>query len=262
MKPMDGLSLTRAIKVSQETKSIYVILVTADKDHQTMSAAFDAGVNDFISKPIHHDELNARILGARRTLSQHRQEGQEREEIRRQAFDLASEKRRIERTAATDPLTDLPNRRYASSRLNQEWATFGRYNRPLGILSLDLDQFKQINDNFGHDVGDKVLQHFARVLSQSIRSEDTACRMGGEEFIVIAPNTDLTTMRSLCERIRVRVEKQQPAELKLPRLVTVSIGATVADLDQDESWQNTLKRSDRALYEAKAAGRNCSVVTE
>lgn len=263
MEPMDGLSLTRALKTSQETQSIYVILVTAENDTDTMSAAFDAGVNDFISKPVRHEELNARIIGAQRALRQLADRRQEHENIRRQAIDLASAKRRVEFVAVTDPLTELPNRRYAMSKLDQEWNAFQHNGRSLAIISLDLDHFKSVNDEHGHESGDGVLQHFAGILRQSIRSEDTACRMGGEEFIVIAPNKDSTMLRTICERIRVRVETQQPEHLALSNPITVSIGAAIANAMQDKNgWSDTLKRSDQALYKAKESGRNMVVIAE
>lgn len=263
MEPMDGLSLTRALKTSHETQSIYVILITAENDTSLMAAAFDAGVNDFIYKPIRHEELNARIIGAKRALIQQADRSQEQEHIRRQAIDLASAKRRVEFVSITDSLTDLPNRRYALSKLDQEWNTFLHKGRSLTILSLDLDHFKTVNDNHGHDTGDAVLQHFANILRQAIRSEDTACRMGGEEFIVIAPNKDPAMVQAICERIRSRVEMQQPEHLNLSMAITVSIGAAIANEVLDKAgWVDTLKRSDQALYQAKQAGRNTVIIAK
>ncbi len=263
MSPIDGLKLTKTIKSNQFTQSAFVILVTAETDLKAMSNAFDAGVNDFIAKPIQHSELASRIIGARIALNLQKNLNQERDNVRRQAFELATAKRRVELLAITDQLTNLYNRRYAVSRLDQEWASFLRDGHPIGLLSLDLDLFKQINDNFGHDIGDEVLRHFAKILRQSIRADHIACRMGGEEFIVIAPNTDLAAISILSERIRDRVEKLQPEHLKLPRLITISIGAAVScshiDLD---GWQQTLKRSDQALYFAKASGRNNCKISE
>lgn len=260
MQPIDGLALTRTLRSNQETQSVYVILITADRDMDIMTAAFDAGVNDFITKPVHRDELNARIIGATQFLRRYNNQASERNEIRKEAVELALAKRRFAALAITDPLTGLHNRRYANFRLEQEWSLFLRHNRAFGIVSLDLDLFKQINDNYGHDCGDRVLQHFAHLLQESIRSEDIVCRMGGEEFIVITPNIDHATIGALCERIRNRVETQQPLELKLSRLITVSVGAAIADLTVDNEPGDLIKRSDEALYQAKAAGRNRTVV--
>ncbi len=257
MEPIDGLTLCKTLKSSSQFQNIYVILITADKDMATMTEAFAIGVNDFIKKPFTHNELNARILGAQRTVQLLTQNNKKQKGIQQLAFDLASTKRRLELVAATDQLTGLPNRRHAISILTQEWSKFQRHGRPLALLSLDLDLFKQINDTFGHSVGDMVLIHFASILRQSIRAGDTACRMGGEEFLVILPDTDSATMRILGERIRKMIEQIQPEQLNLSRLVTVSVGAALADLTMDEKgWEDTLNRSDRALYAAKSSGRN------
>ncbi len=257
MAPMDGLTLCKTLRANSQTQHIYLILITADKDMTTMTEAFAVGANDFIRKPITHNELNARILGAQRTIHLQTENNIRQKGIQRLAFDLAATKRRLEMVAATDQLTSLPNRRHAITILTQEWQKYRRHNRPLSLLSLDLDLFKQINDNFGHATGDMVLIHFANILRQSIRAGDTACRIGGEEFLVILPDTDLQTLRILSERIRNMVENNQPEQLYLSRLVTVSIGAAVADLKVDENgWENTLNRSDQALYSAKTSGRN------
>ena len=260
MQPMDGITLIKALRSNQDAQRVYVILITADNHAEVMSTAFDAGVNDFIIKPAKSEELNARIIGAKRFFRLQQEELAEREIIKNEAVDFALAKRRFATLAITDPLTGLFNRRYATSRLEQEWASYVRHKGVFAVLSLDLDLFKQINDNFGHDAGDRVLQHFSCLIQQSIRSEDIACRMGGEEFVVICPNIDPNMIDTLCERIRNRVEKQQPLELKLSRLVTVSIGAAVSEMSTDSNSSDTLKRSDKALYLAKTAGRNKFVV--
>lgn len=257
MSPMDGLSLCRALKMNTEARWVYFILITADQDSTTLSNAFQAGVNDFICKPIKQIELDARLLGAQRMLEVLNSRVQEREDIRNYAFQLASSTRRLEIMTVTDQLTSLPNRRYAVKRLDQEWANFILTGAPFAILSLDLDFFKQVNDNYGHDTGDQVLIHFAQILEKSIRTNDVACRMGGEEFIVISAHSDCNSLKTLGERIRLMVETQQPQTLNLTRLITVSIGGALSDLSLDEKgWGDTLKRSDQALYEAKTAGRN------
>lgn len=260
MESMDGLTLTRALRSNRETQNVYIILVTADKDAKMMSTAFDAGVNDFIIKPARSEELNARIIGAKRFLKLQQDNQNEKDFVRNTAVDSALSKRKLATLAITDPLTGLFNRRYANSRLEQEWAFYTRHKRAFGIISLDLDFFKQVNDSYGHEVGDKVLQHFSGILQKTIRSEEIPCRMGGEEFIVICPNIDASMIEILCERIRNMVEKNQPNELNLSRLITVSVGAAVTDLNLDPTPFDTLRRSDRALYLAKQKGRNNTIV--
>lgn len=261
MQPTDGFTLTRTIRSNQHTQTAYVILMTGETDHEIMEQAFDAGVNDFITKPIRGEELNARIIGARQFLKRQNQQSLEQEKIRKEAIALALEKRRFTGMAITDALTGLHNRRYADLRLEEAWSCFKRNDISFGIISLDLDFFKKINDNHGHDAGDLVLRHFANILKRSIRSEDIACRMGGEEFIVISPKINSLEIGTLCERIRYRVETCQPFGLGLSQLVTISIGAAVADLTTDEKCADTLKRSDQALYQAKNSGRNIAIVS-
>lgn len=261
MQPMDGMELSRTIRSAAHYENIYLILITGDKDKDIMSEAFNIGVDDFISKPINHVELDARIRGAQRAIQLQTRLQQEHKQLKRHAFELAAANRKLEKMAITDQLTNLPNRRYLMTRLEQEWSIFLRQAKPMALLVLDLDFFKHINDQLGHDVGDKVLIHFASVLEQSIRISDIACRMGGEEFVVIAPGTDQQTVGILAQRILGKVEQHQPAGLVLPRRLTVSIGVAVADLEKDgNQWSDTLNRADRALYKAKAAGRNTFMV--
>jgi diguanylate cyclase (GGDEF)-like protein len=261
MQPMDGLTLSRTIRSTPQCENIYLILLTGDSDRDIMSEAFSIGVDDFISKPVNHIELDARIRGAQRAIQFQTKLHQEHKQIKRHSFDLAAANRKLAKMAITDQLTNLPNRRYLMSRLEQEWSVSLRQDKPLALLVIDLDFFKHVNDQFGHDVGDKVLMHFASVLEQSIRISDIACRMGGEEFVVIAPNTEQQTVGILAQRILSNVEQNQPAGLALSRRLTVSIGVAIADFEKDSNqWSDTLKRADAALYEAKAAGRNTFII--
>ena len=256
MEPTDGLSFCKALRANTMLNGIYIILITADQGSETLSNAFEAGVNDFISKPLNQAELDARLKGARHMVNMLKERTKEMEELRIHAFNLAATTRKLEKLSLTDTLTNLPNRRHAESILDREWSSCQR-GGSFAIISLDLDKFKQVNDDYGHGVGDQVLIHFAEVLSRSIRSNDVACRIGGEEFIVIAPQISRTNLPALCERIRSMVEVNQPSHLALSRLITVSIGAAISKLSLDKNgWQDTLKRSDQLLYAAKSSGRN------
>lgn len=257
MQPMDGITLSKILRSNRDGQFVYIILITADKDSSVLSMAFEAGVNDFIQKPIKRNELEARLHGARRMKDVLEYRNKDQENIRQYAYELAANTRRLEMLVVTDQLTNLPNRRYASSRLDQEWASLLGSGMNFAILSLDLDFFKQVNDNYGHDVGDEVLIDFSKVVNKSIRAKDVFCRMGGEEFIIIAPEIDYEQVIKLGERICKMVESQQPVHLKMNRLVTVSIGAAISNILLDDlGWSDTLKRSDVALYAAKEAGRN------
>ena len=157
--------------------------------------------------------------------------------------------------ANTDPLTRLSNRRAFDHRLQVELALVARRSTPLSLLMLDVDHFKQINDTFGHDAGDKVLEAIARTLSSNARVIDIVARVGGEEFAVILPNTDAQNAQQVAERMRLAVA--QSSELVQP--TTVSIGA--ATLQGDEDALSLYSRADAAMYTAKKSGRNCVVGT-
>lgn len=160
--------------------------------------------------------------------------------------------RKIERLADTDPLTRLMNRR-AMERVVQTMISYTtRYDQHIGFMLLDIDHFKRINDTHGHGVGDRVLVELAAVLRQTMRESDQVSRHGGEEFLVVMPNSDLQECRQLAERLRATVEAKPFGEQSLG--MTISIGC--AELGENEDYSAVLKRADDALYQAKAAGRN------
>ncbi|HZH25669.1 MAG TPA: diguanylate cyclase [Azospirillaceae bacterium] len=162
---------------------------------------------------------------------------------------------RLLQAATTDPLTELANRRALSETLGRELARARRLEAPLCVLAADIDRFKRVNDAFGHDAGDAVLKHVARVLASNIRAEDMAARLGGEEFCLVLPTTPIEGAVQLAERIRVAVASS-PAETPAgPVNVTVSIGVAALALP-NEGEDELLKRADEALYQAKAGGRD------
>ena len=172
-----------------------------------------------------------------------------------QAALLASEKELLY-LATTDVLTELPNRRHFLARLTEEFARVQRFsNQRCSVLVLDLDRFKKINDTYGHAMGDAVLQHFAELLRKACRKIDTAARVGGEEFAVILPGTDLAAARTWAERLREIVAKTPLVKDGNTISVTVSIGAT-SMVPSDTEVDKTLIRADEALYRAKENGRN------
>jgi diguanylate cyclase (GGDEF)-like protein/PAS domain S-box-containing protein len=172
-----------------------------------------------------------------------------------QAALLASEKELLV-LANTDLLTDLPNRRQFFARLTEEFARVKRLgNQHCSILMLDLDHFKRVNDTYGHAMGDAALQHFAQLMRKAFRSIDVAARVGGEEFAVILPGSDLAAARKSAERLRRIVAKTPLVQDGKTISVTVSIGAATVDLSDSDADQ-TLIRADEALYRAKENGRN------
>lgn len=160
----------------------------------------------------------------------------------------------LKQQAITDELTGAFNRNHLNSILTQEMNRDLRYDKTFGVLIIDIDHFKKINDTFGHAIGDKVLQKVTHTLSKSIRSNDTLVRWGGEEFVVIAIEVDEKSLNHLSENLRNQIEYESYDSVGK---VTVSIGATL--FQKDDTQDTLLSRADKALYEAKTKGRNITV---
>lgn len=255
MAHQDGLKLIRSLRQTELGRSIYIIILTAPDDDDKLAEAFDLGVDDYITKPVEGKLLQARLRAGMRIIREQQALRQEQEELRRRLLELSIANQRAQEAALTDVLTGLYNRRYAMERLVQEWAESERGHRPLAVLMLDIDHFKPINDNYGHDVGDAVLRQFTEILRAFSRAPDVPCRFGGEEFLLIAPDTALQGALHLAERIRSAVENKILIAAGISVHLTVSIGvaekaATHASLD------HLLKAADEALYQAKQNGRN------
>lgn len=252
---MNGLAFCKSLRATAFGKNLYLIMLTASESEDALVEAFDAGIDDYVTKPVNMRVLLARLRAGQRIIKLQQELRQERKEIERSSAELALANRRLERIAHIDLLTGLPNRRYALSRLEQEWASAQRFKRSLSILMLDLDHFKSINDTLGHDAGDVALAHTAKLISKAKRASDIACRLGGEEFLIIAVNTDGASALLLAERIRSAIEKHQPQKLALARPITASIGVAGSS-DTKTDWKELIKLADQALYRAKQNGRN------
>jgi two-component system cell cycle response regulator len=231
---ISGIEVMR--QIVKTTKTI-VILVTGDDANFSHESAIQEGAADFILKPIRLPELILRIKQAREVRS------------------LMDAKTRLiadlERLAVRDELTGLFNYRHFQGRLKGEVQRAQRYQRPLSLTVLDADDFKAINDTWGHAEGDRALTGIARLLTEKTRMTDTCFRYGGEEFVVLLPETQRDQALAVAERVRQAIEQ---AELTRNRRVTVSAG--VAEFRPAEDAETLLRRADSALYEAKRAGRN------
>jgi diguanylate cyclase (GGDEF)-like protein len=230
-------------------------MLASTEDEDALVEAFDAGIDDYVIKPVSLRMLLARLRAGQRIIMLQNELEKESRDIKRYTADLAAANRRLKSMANTDILTGLPNRRYAMTRLEQESATALRANQPLSVLMADLDHFKSVNDSLGHDVGDQVLVHAANLMRENVRTSDIVCRLGGEEFLIIASNTDGTIALLLAERIRKAIEQKQLKGVVLHNPVTVSIGVA-GSKGAKPSWQELMKRSDNALYLVKQGGRN------
>ena len=246
-KGFDGLRLAAQVRSDEATRHI-PILAIVDPDQRARSAkALEIGVNDILNRPIDPEELAARV----KTLIRQKRYT----DVLRDTLDTSLE------LAVTDTLTGLHNRRYMTSQAGALVHRASLGGDPVSALLVDIDHFKRINDTFGHDVGDEVLKEFALRLATNVRGIDLACRYGGEEFVVIMPDTALKDALRIAERLRVHVAGTpfRAPGLREPLSVTISVGVACTEGPVD-SPEALLKRADEAVYEAKAHGRN-QVVT-
>lgn len=259
MPEVDGVSLCRTLRATRAGRGIYLLVLTHSDDGDRLVAAFEAGADDYLVKPFSPRLLAARLRAAQRVIQLQEEVERDHEEIRRYAAELALINRRLYQAALTDSLTELPNRRYAMDRMHQEWAAASRSGRPLSCMLIDIDGFKGVNDTYGHDAGDQVLRHVAGVLRRHARTQDIISRIGGEEFLVICPDTDPGAAYQCAERLRQAVVALSSLVVEGKAVsVTVSIGVACRSPEM-ETHDALIKAADRALYSAKSTGRDRTV---
>jgi len=235
----------------------YVLLVGPALSPELESRLFEAAVDARESPPLMEQQLAPHLSAAVRRRALRQEQSGRWQRLRQFAGTLVEVNRDLRQAALTDPLTALRNRRYVSERLAQEWSVARRHGKTLAVLLLDLDNFKEINDEWGHPSGDAVLRQFADTLRMHARQQDVLCRVGGDEFLVICPETSLDGARAMAERVR-----QALMELRVPGAETelsLSIGVATNDASID-SAEALLQAADHALYRAKSLGRNRVVV--
>jgi len=254
MPEMDGIALTRALRETLFGRSLYILVLTSVEDDDKLIEALDAGADDFIAKPVRPRVLEARMRAGQRVIQLQREIEQDREEIRHFAAELAVTNRRLQQAALVDPLTEFPNRRYAMERLDQEWAAASRSKRPLACMMIDVDSFKHVNDRFGHEAGDAVLQKTAEVLKRSARAHDVICRIGGDEFLVICPDTEIEAAlqcgERLCHAVAATIVEYSSYRFK----GSVSVGIASRDPGMPDP-KSMMRAADHAMYQAKSGGR-------
>ncbi len=255
MPELDGLQLCQELRRTDSGRSMYFLLVTGRIEEERIVEAFEAGVDDYITKPFIPRILAARIKGAARLVDLQRQVDEDRKIMRQQVAEMGQLTRKLRSAALTDALTELPNRRYAMKRMDNEWASVKRTGRPLTLIMMDIDHFKSVNDTYGHDIGDIVLQETAKQLTACVRDSDEVCRIGGEEFLVICKNTMQADGMLVAERIRAGVEAYVIDHPAFGKNVTLSLGVA-GTCEANGSVSDLLKKADEAVYEAKHGGRN------
>ena len=224
------------------------ILLMADdeEDLSLIAKGLDLGVNDYLTKPVDRNEFVARV----------------RTQMRRRRYQerlRANYERSIAR-ASTDALTGVYNRHYLDAHLDQLLSRAHADKKQLAIAFCDIDHFKRLNDTYGHDAGDAALIEFTQRLQRNLRSFDLVARMGGEEFLVVMPDTPLERAYRISERMRSRIEEtpfKLPSGEEVP--VTISVGIAISH-ELDDLAADMVKRADTAMYQAKRTGRNRVVV--
>ena len=240
---MDGLRLAAQLKNLDAIRHVPIIVLVDEDDTELMLKGLELGVNDYLILPIDPNEMTARI----------------KTQIRRKKYQeaLKANYQTSLSMAITDQLTGLYNRHYLDAHMENVVGQAMENQKPLALLALDMDHFKEVNDTYGHDVGDEILQQLARIIVKSVRSSDLAARIGGEEFVVLMPETDAYAAYDTAERIRRTVAEHQFSVNHEVGVIhkTISIGMASLKLSGDNAV-SLIKRSDTALYEAKHNGRN------
>lgn len=255
MPNMDGLELCSHLRRTELGKRTFFILFTSEEDEERIVQAYQAGINDFIAKGSAPAIVLARINAARNFLAQWKQVDEDRRIIRAHCEHSRRQAARMKEDSLTDALTGLPNRRFAMERLRDEWARAERSGQPMSVVMIDVDHFKKVNDDHGHDVGDFVLQEVAQVLRSETRLNEAACRIGGEEFLVICSDADLASAASCAERVRRAIEAHQVIFADFDRNVTISVGVAQRNGKLSDTSE-LFKAADEAIYKAKETGRN------
>ena len=240
MPGMDGLELCRLIR-ERDSSYQYILLITAKEDKQDLVRGLEAGADDYLSKPFDRNELRARLRTGQRILTLQDEQAKIREELHFQA--------------THDGLTGIWNRRAILDMMRREFEIAARSGCTIGIIMLDVDHFKQVNDACGHLAGDSVLKEVASRIQQVVRSYDLAGRYGGEEFLIVLPDCDAERIQSCAERIRSAIANQPILAEGSSLTVTVSAGTKVLDAALGTE-SDGLAEADTALYQAKKSGRN------
>jgi len=235
MPNLSGFEVCSLLKDNPETYDISVIFLTGDSQSLNMVKGFDLGAIDYVTKPFDKAELTARVRAALKTKT---------------LLDLLTSQAQI------DGLTGLHNRRYFDEQLAQKMAECHRYNQCVGLLLLDVDHFKKINDQLGHPKGDQALTKLAQVISNTCRTSDIACRYGGEEFALILPQSDQPFTLHCGQRLLQTVRDCPDFKRILGQSLTISIGSACAPPCDTRTPSSLVQEADKALYAAKQSGRD------
>jgi two-component system cell cycle response regulator len=235
MPKMDGFELMRKIRSNPQFKNLYIILITARIQERDRVQGLDLGADDYITKPFSFSELLARVrVGTR----------------------VVQYQQHLEHQALVDSLTGLFNRRAFEQKMEEEFERAQRYRHHLSVLILDVDNFKKVNDTYGHHWGDEVLKKIAESLRTMTRRSDYPARYGGEEFVLVLPETELESALSVDGKVRAEIKTVKFGTKAKSFSVTVSAGLSSTCNKQYSNWQQMLEDADQALYLAKNRGKD------
>lgn len=248
-----GYEVCRWLKLNSDTREIPIIMLTVKGSVSDKVTGLEAGADDYLPKPFDEIELNARIYACLRTKAL-------RDELKQKNRQLEELLEKVKILASTDPLTKLSNRRHFEVVLENEFKRAARYNSPLACLMIDIDYFKKINDGYGHHTGDLVLHEIAHIIENTIREIDVTARWGGEEFVVLLPQTGKEGALQSASRILKAIVTHKFTCLP-DKKISASIGIACLPDPSINTGEKLIDASDIAMYEAKRKGRNRTEIT-
>ncbi|MFQ5768785.1 MAG: diguanylate cyclase [Acidobacteriota bacterium] len=253
LNDIDGITVAGRLRADRRTAGLPIIFVTGHKESRYKIACFEAGADDYVTKPLDFLEVETRLRAVLKKKDL-------RDELERTNRALRRANRALKKLLITDEKTQLYNYRFLRERIGEEFKRAVRYDNPLSCIMLDLDHFKDINDTLGHRIGDRVLEEFGVILTDSARETDLVVRYGGEEFIIILPHTSTRQAMTVAERIRRSTMRRTFTVDEAPLKLTVSCGVSTYPANPAiRNDEDLVRTADRALYEAKEAGRNRTV---
>jgi len=242
MPDLTGIELCQRIRAKSDSGHTYIILLTSNAEKENVVKGLSAGADDYLTKPFDPDELLARVRVGHRLVDLHRQ--------------IEAKNRLLEELALTDSLTGLPNRRAIVAWASRQLNGAARHGFTFWVALMDLDHFKNVNDSYGHEAGDRVLKEFAEILKAHTRQSDISGRIGGEEFLQVVTHGDEEGIRTLVEHIRCQLAETTFDFGGAPAKVTASFGVAGFFGKNAPEFSELVSRADAALYRAKRLGRN------
>lgn len=242
LQQFDALRLCSQLRSHERTRNLPILMIADLEDGPRILRGLDMGAIDYLLRPIDRNELLPRV----------------RTQIRRKRYsdNLRALLQTSIEMAVVDPLTGLNNRRYLENHLKSLFGSAASRDNPLSLMILDIDHFKGVNDTYGHDIGDEILRGFAQRVKKTIRMGDILCRLGGEEFIVVLPETNMEVAELIAERVRFAVAQRAFPIERGARAIPVTVSIGIADRGSDVDLAAVFKRADIALYRSKHEGRN------